>query len=73
VCVRYLCENNVTCAYICAVMCALLVFVSAPDQFDLIIKGLPALEPVGFPRECVFRWLPDTPSEGFDLKLAQPY
>ena len=33
-----------------------IVFISSPDQFELRKRGLPALDPVGFPREFVFKW-----------------
>jgi hypothetical protein len=33
-----------------------IVFISSPEQHDLRAKGLPALDPVGFPREHVFHY-----------------
>lgn len=32
------------------------IYVSSPDQYALIIKGLPALDPVGFPLDAVFEY-----------------
>lgn len=53
------------------------VFISSPDQHDLRVKGLPALDPVGFLRADVFeydqRLKKDIARGKVDWKRLTPY
>lgn len=54
-----------------------MVFISSPDQHDLRAKGLPALDPVGFPRHHVFHYDAKLESDirrgEVDWKRLKPY
>ncbi len=39
------------------------VYVATDEQYGLLAQGLPALEPVGFPREDVFQYDPKLEKE----------